>query len=91
MDKNLSTLIKIRISEQTTLAAVFYSFCRLINKNVLQWFLLRPDLQIPLVETIPHCFFDLGQKVGRCPISNCYFIKPTRAATRGVPYKRSCS
>ena len=45
MDKNLSKLVKILISEKIALAAVFYFgqvfvFCRFINKNVLEWFLL---------------------------------------------------
>ena len=41
----MSKLVKSLISEQKALAAVFYFgevfvFCRLINKNVLDWFLL---------------------------------------------------
>ena len=45
MDKNLSKLVKILISEQIALDTVFhfeqvFLFCRLINKNVLEWFLL---------------------------------------------------
>ena len=45
MDKNLSEPVKILISEQTTFAIVIhfgqvFVFCSLINKNVLEWFLL---------------------------------------------------
>ena len=45
MYKNQSKLVKILISEQIALAAMFYfgrvfAFCRLIKKNVLEWFLL---------------------------------------------------
>ena len=45
MDKNLSKPVKILLSEQIALAAMFYPkqvfvFCMLINKNVMEWFLL---------------------------------------------------
>ena len=99
MGKNLFTLVKILMSEQLALAALFYFeqvfvFFRLINKSVLEWFLLIvckwPDLQIFLAETIRHCVFGLGGKVGRCPIPNRCFIKLTKAATGGV-LKKSCS
>ena len=45
MDKNLSKVLKILLSEQTALAAMLYfgqvfAFCMLNNKNVLEWFLL---------------------------------------------------
>ena len=45
MDKNLSKPVKILLSEQIALAAMFYSeqvfvLCMLINKNVMEWFLL---------------------------------------------------
>ena len=45
MDKNLSKLVKIVISEQMALDTVFhfaqvFLFYRLISKNVLEWFLL---------------------------------------------------
>ena len=46
MGKNLSKSVKILVSEQTARAALLYFrqvfvFCRLIiNKNVLEWFLL---------------------------------------------------
>ena len=45
MDKNLSKAVKILVSEQIALSALFYFgqvfvFCRLINENVLDWFLL---------------------------------------------------
>ena len=70
-----------------------FVFCRLINKNVLEWFLLiickertLPDLQTLLVETTPHCAFDYEEKVGRCPIlyfTKIYFNRLTKAATGG--------
>ena len=63
----------------------FFFSCRLINKNVLEWFLLIilwTDLQTFSVETIPHCVFDLEEKVGRCPILNSKFMKLKKAATR---------
>ena len=46
MDKILSKSIKIVVSDQIALAAVLYFrqifvFSRLINKNVLEWFLLK--------------------------------------------------
>ena len=45
MDKNLSELIKILVSGQVALSAMFHCepvfvFWRLINKDVLKWFLL---------------------------------------------------
>ena len=45
MDKNISKLFKFQISEQITLPAMFYFgqvfvFCGLINKNVLERFLV---------------------------------------------------
>ena len=45
MEKNLSKIGKILISEQIALDTVFhfeqvFLFCRLVNKNVLEWFLL---------------------------------------------------
>ena len=45
MDKSPSMSVKILIQEQLAFAAVFYIgqvfvFCRLINKNMLKWFLL---------------------------------------------------
>ena len=46
VDKNLSKSVKILISEKTVLFSIFYIlwksfvFCRSINKNVLEWFLL---------------------------------------------------
>ena len=45
MDKSPSKSVKILIQEQLAFAAVFYIgqvfvFYRLINKNVLKWFLL---------------------------------------------------
>ena len=59
--------LKNLVSEQIAFAAVLYfgqafAFCRLINKRVLEWFLLImckpvPDLQTCLVETIPHILF----------------------------------
>ena len=44
MDKNLSKFVKIEVSEQVALAAMFYfeqvfAFWMLINKNMLEWFL----------------------------------------------------
>ena len=68
MDKNLSKLI----SEEIALAAMFYfeqvfAFCLLINKNVLEWFLLiiceeHTHLQTILVENIPHCVFNYKRR-----------------------------
>ena len=58
------------ITEQIALATIFYFgqvfvLCWLINKNVLEWFLLiickehaQEDLQTFLVETIPHYVLD---------------------------------
>ena len=45
MDKNLSKLVKTVISEQIALTAMLrfeqvFAFFMLINKNVLEWFLL---------------------------------------------------
>ena len=46
VNKNLSKSVKILISEKTALFSIFYIlwksfvFCRSINKNVLEWFLL---------------------------------------------------
>ena len=45
IDNNLCKLVKILISEQIAHAVIFYFgqvfvFCRSINKNVLEWFLL---------------------------------------------------
>ena len=73
VDKNLSKSVKIPVSEKTALSSIFYFekalfFCRSINKNVLEWFLLItskeytlyinwPDLQT-FVETIPCYVFD---------------------------------
>ena len=61
--------VKILILDQIAFAAVVcfgqvFGFCRLINKTLLEWFLLImckwrvlwPDLPF-VVETIPHCFW----------------------------------
>ena len=57
------------MSEQITLAAIIFFeqvfvFCRLINKNVMEWFLViickedtLTSLQTFLVETIPNYVF----------------------------------
>ena len=96
MDKNLSKIGKILISEQIALDTVFhfeqvFLFCRLTNKNVLEWFLIiickLHTLTIstnPFSRTHPTLCFDEGEKVGRCPILNSYFIKLTKAATKDV-------
>ena len=63
------------IQEQIVIAAIFcfgqvFVFCRLINKNVLEWFLLMCQEHTLtkstnfLVETISHNVFDQEQKVG---------------------------
>ena len=78
------------ISEQITLAAIFnfeqvFLFCMLLNKTMLEWFLLIMWKEQTLtrytnflVETIPHYVFDQEEKVGKSPIlinflvsSNC--------------------
>ena len=71
MDKNQSKFVKILITEQITLSAMFYFeqiflFHMLINKNAREWILpityeehvLRELQQTFFVWTIPHCIFD---------------------------------
>ena len=96
MDKNLSKIGKILISERIALDTVFhfeqvFFFCSLLNKNVLEWFLIiickGHTLTIstnPFSRNHPTLFFDEGEKVGRCPILNSYFTKLTKTANEDV-------
>ena len=67
MDKSPSKAVTILIPEQLALASVFYFgqvfvFCRLINKNVFEWFLLlehtQDDLEAFSVERLRLRIFD---------------------------------
>ena len=47
--------------------------------------MLWPDLQIFLVETIPHILFSINKRSRQMPIIEQFFIKLTKAVTGGVP------
>ena len=72
--------------------SVVFVFCRLINKNVSEWFLLIcnmlwTNLQTFLVETIPHCFW-LRKVDQQMPSTECYsYIMQLKKQPLEVFYK----
>ena len=91
MGKNLSKSVKILVSEQTALAALLYFrqvfvFCRLIiNKKVLEWFLLIMCEEHTRTEL---CF--CLRREGRQMASTVQLLFQTgKAATGGIPLKSS--
>ena len=88
MDKNLYKVVKILESEQIAFSPMFcfaqvLVFCMLINKNVLELFLLIICKEYTLTRS-PNLLSREG-KVGRCSIPNSFLIKLTKTATGAVP------
>ena len=78
--------VKILVSEQIALVPMFcfaqvLVFCMLINKNVLEWFLLIICKECTLTRSAN---LSREGKVGRCSIPNCFLVKLTKAATGAV-------
>ena len=96
MDKNLSKFVKIEVSEQVALAAMFYfeqvfAFWMLINRNMLEWFLPIKCKEHTLLRSTnlfsrnhPTLFLLNKRRSADAPITESYFIKPKKEAAGGV-------